>query len=43
VLVVDATWYQVAADLACGLALMALSVPRGSVRSRYGSWSRFVV
>lgn len=27
----------------CGLLLMALSLPRGAVRERYGSWNRFIV
>ena len=30
-------------DVIVGLALVALSLPRGAVRERYGSWNRFVV
>ncbi|WP_420566034.1 NAD-dependent epimerase/dehydratase family protein [Thalassobaculum sp.] len=41
--VMDATWLQSGADIAAGLALMVVSVPRGTVRNRYGSWSRVVV
>lgn len=41
--VVDAAWHQIAADIVCGVALMALSIPRGPVRNSYGSWSRFIV
>lgn len=31
-----------AASLACGTALIALAVPRGPVRNRYGGWSRLL-
>ena len=31
------------ADIACGVALVALSVRRGPIREHYGSWSRMVV
>jgi len=31
------------ADIACGVALVALSVRRGPIREQYGSWSRMVV
>jgi hypothetical protein len=31
-----------ALGLAAGLALVALSLPRGVVRERYGGWDRFV-
>lgn len=41
--VMDGTWLQRGADIAAGLALMAVSVPRGPVRHSYGSWSRVVV
>ncbi len=34
---------HLALDLAAGLALIALSVRRGRVTERYGSWDRFVV
>ena len=27
----------------CGLALIGLSLPRGAVRSAYGSWNRWIV
>ena len=32
-----------AGDVAVGLALIALSLPRGAVRERYGSWDRYIV
>jgi len=32
----------VAASMAAGLALIALSLPRGAVRSRYGAWDRWI-
>lgn len=41
--VMEATWLQSGADILAGIALMAVSVPRGKVRHRYGSWSRVVV
>lgn len=41
--VADATLLQTAAGFLCGLALIALSVPRGSVRHNYGSWTRVIV
>jgi uncharacterized membrane protein len=34
-----ATW----SDMASGVALILLSLPRGRVRGRYGSWERFIV
>ncbi|MGE0311899.1 MAG: NAD-dependent epimerase/dehydratase family protein [Lautropia sp.] len=33
---------HLALDIACGLALIALSLPRGRIEQRYGRWSRFV-
>ena len=30
-------------DTACGVALLALTLPRGVVREQYGSWNRYVV
>ena len=39
----DASALQTAAGVICGLALVALSVPRGGIRHRYGSWSRVIV
>jgi hypothetical protein len=30
-------------SVACGAALIALSIRRGPIRERYGSWSRVVV
>ena len=42
-LVMDATWVQAGADILAGLALIALSLPRGPVHHTYGSWSRVVV
>jgi hypothetical protein len=41
--VMDATWLQSGADILAGLALIVVSIPRGPVRHRYGSWSRVVV
>src|SRR6056297_1316231 len=41
--VMDATLVQKGADVIAGLALIAVSVPRGPVRHGYGSWSRVVV
>lgn len=38
----DADAAQTVASLACGLALIALSIPRGRVRDRYGAWDRFL-
>src|SRR5688500_6720909 len=31
------------AGVAAGFLLIALSIPRGPVRNRYGSWDRFVL
>ena len=31
------------ASVACGAALVALSIRRGPIREKYGSWSRLVV
>ncbi|WP_306110930.1 MULTISPECIES: vitamin K epoxide reductase family protein [Roseovarius] len=42
-LVMEATWVQSGADIAAGLALMAVSLARGPVRHSYGGWSRVVV
>lgn len=39
----DAAWPAVVASLVCGLALIALSLPRGRVRQHYGGWNRFIV
>lgn len=39
----DATALQTVAGTASGLALIALSVPRGVVRRRYGNWSRIII
>ena len=41
--VMDGTWLQRGADIAAGIALIGVSVPRGPVRNRYGSWSQVVV
>lgn len=30
-------------SLACGVALIALSLPRGAIRQRYGAWNRLLV
>ncbi len=42
-LVADATIVQSMADVIAGLAIVALSIPRGKTRRQYGGWSRFVV
>jgi hypothetical protein len=36
-------WPATMASLVCGIALIALSVRRGRIRSSYGSWDRFIV
>ena len=36
-------WPATVASLVCGIALIALSVRRGRIRSSYGSWDRFIV
>jgi hypothetical protein len=33
---------QTVASVACGLALIALSLYRGRLQERYGSWDRFL-
>ena len=38
-----ATGAHTAASLIAGLALIALSVPRGHIKGRYGRWNRFIV
>lgn len=38
-----ASGVQMFASIACGLALIVLSLPRGPVQGRYGSWSRYIV
>jgi len=38
----DGPW-QIGADVAAGLALIALAVPRGRIEGRYGPWDRLVV
>jgi hypothetical protein len=37
--VAGATLLQVVAGIACGLALIALCVPRGPILHSYGKWS----
>ncbi|MFN3817849.1 NAD-dependent epimerase/dehydratase family protein [Blastomonas sp.] len=39
----DASTVHAAANVAIGLALIALSLRRGSVHERYGSWHRYIV
>lgn len=34
---------QIAADMVAGLALIALSLPKGEVKHKYGSWSRYII
>ncbi|MGH6921428.1 MAG: hypothetical protein ACREJ0_27445, partial [Geminicoccaceae bacterium] len=38
-----ADWPAAVASFLCGIALIALSVRRGKIRNRYGSWSRLIV
>jgi nucleoside-diphosphate-sugar epimerase/uncharacterized membrane protein len=38
----DVGWTHALASLACGLALIALSVRRGPIGARYGSWDRLI-
>lgn len=42
-LVFDASAMQTVAGIAAGLALIALSLPRGRVRAHYGNWDRLIV
>jgi hypothetical protein len=39
----DADGLATAVTVACGVALAALSVPRGTLRARYGEWSRLLI
>ncbi len=32
-----------ASNVVLGIALIALSIPRGTIKQRYGSWDRFIV
>lgn len=41
--VAEASLLQTANGVVCGLLLVALSLPRGPIRHRYGSWSRLLV
>lgn len=41
--IVEATLVQMIADLLVGLAIIALSIPRGPINHRYGKWSRHLV
>jgi hypothetical protein len=38
----DASWTQTGFSVLCGLLLIGLSIPRGTVTSSYGTWDRFV-
>ncbi len=38
-----ATTGSTASDVLAGTALIALSIPRGPVRERYGGWQRYIV
>ncbi|WP_163850525.1 hypothetical protein [Pseudooceanicola aestuarii] len=42
-LVNDATWLQAGADIAAGVPLVIVSLPREPARHSYGNWSRVVV
>ena len=39
----DANAMQAIAGIACGLALIALSLRRGAIRERYGEWQKVIV
>ena len=39
----DASTAATVASLLCGLALIALSVPRGRISNHYGRWDRLIV
>ena len=41
--VFDASMLQLIASIVCGVALMLLSLPRGSVRERYATWNRYIL
>jgi len=41
--VYDADVGQAIAGIACGLALIALSLRRGAIRERYGEWQSMIV
>ena len=41
-LVAGAGWLAIAFSALCGLALIALSIPRGTVTKSYGSWDRYI-
>lgn len=41
-LVAGAGWLAITFSGLCGLALMGLSIPRGTVKSSYGTWDRFI-
>nr|WP_300378361.1 vitamin K epoxide reductase family protein [Henriciella sp.] len=41
--IVEATLIQMAADGLVGLAIIALSIPRGPIRHRFGEWSRHLI
>jgi nucleoside-diphosphate-sugar epimerase/uncharacterized membrane protein len=40
--VVDSSGPTLAVSVACGVALIALGMPRGPVHGRYGGWDRFI-
>lgn len=41
--VLDAPAASLGSSLACGAALIALSMRRGPIRQRYGGWNRLLV
>lgn len=41
--IVETSLLQLAADVIVGLAIIALSIPRGPIRHRYGAWSRHLI
>jgi len=41
--VYEADMISTVASLTCGLLLIGLSVPRGTIHNGYGKWDRFIV
>ena len=41
--VYDADAVQIIASLACGVALIGLSLRRGAIRERYAGWQKLIV
>ena len=39
----DTSSLSLISSILCGLLLIALSLPRGEIHNRYGSWDRFII